>query len=75
MTLDQIAHTPDAAVSMDLGLELDLLYYTKKRPRPLNYHFQVLLLSHSDRGCCGSFSGLIIPSAVLESLELKSSVN
>ena len=39
MALDQIAHTPDAAVSMGLGLELDLLLWaleTKTGPPPLN---------------------------------------
>lgn len=45
MALDQIVHTLDAVISMDLGLELDLLLEVKKRPRPLNDQFWAMLLS------------------------------
>ena len=45
MALDQIAHTPEAAVSSGLGLKLDLLLSVKKRLRFLNYQFQLTLLS------------------------------
>ena len=79
MAFDQIAHTSDTAVSVDLGLELDLLLYAKKCNPGLSKlsvpGYDVI--SHSDCVCCVSFSGfwLIIPFAVLESPELKLSVN
>ena len=45
MALDQILQTSDVAVSMVLSLELHLPLGAKKRPRPLNDQFGVMLLS------------------------------
>ena len=78
MALDQTSHTHQTLQFLwsRSGVRLTALNQEDSQASKLSL-LGYAVISHSDPGYCGPFSGLqlIISSAVLESPELKSSVN